>query len=399
MVSVRVDAKVTWPTLSGPVREPASIEVRQLEYGHEMAVLTYYVEPHTKQRYKEGSPIQIRWGYVPNGTDTFYGTVLYIRPHAENEKHSLRVICIGTTYPFKDVKPTTANDLSIEQVIRTVVLGERLDIVREKSGVVWPLLVQHTDETGWEYLIRLAKRLGYTLTPNKTAVLCYDPVRMLLANKDSFPILRYHYGRGNDFRGDIVTFTPQLGDQGAGDNTQRAYRLLTVDPRSAEVIGASDDGVSFNTLAEVRAAPKFTGFLAEQPAASASEAAARVRGEQLAKRWVHKASMHAYGNVRVRPGSGVYIDGYSKEGDGLWYVHKVVHELSAEDRPQKRRYFMHVELLRDSREIAAIPKPQRRALRSSVATAAGVQSNRRPAQPVFTNGRWISSAPREVVLP
>lgn len=395
MVSARVDLKVTWPTVSGPIREPASVNILQTEYRHEMAVLTYYVEPHTKARYKEGSPIRIRWGFVPNATDTFFGTVLYTRPHIENEKHSLRVVCIGTTYPFKDAEPGATNDVSIEQVVREVVLRQRLDVIRERVGVTWPLLVRHTDETGWEYLVRLAQRVGYTLCPNKTSVMCVDPVKMLLANKDSYPVLHYHYGRGNDFRGEIVKFTPELGDQGT-TKAKRDWHILAVDPRSAEIIGASTDGTALSTLAPERVPSKFVGFM-EQPASSAGEAAARVRGEQLKTRWVHKARMHAWGNARVRPGTGVHIQGVSKESDGLWYVHKVDHDLSAEDKPQKRRYFMEVELLRDSREIAYVAPPAHRPGRSLVAQQ-GVQSNRKPGTSLFIDGRWVSAVPREVVL-
>lgn len=374
------DIQVAWPTTKGPVRPPATVDVRQTEFRHEMAVLTYYAEPHAVQRYKEGTPLHIRWGKLPNTVADYYGTVLYIRPHVENEKHSVRVVCIGTSYPLKDVTPEVHINQSVEQVVSRIAAHARLDLVRDPASMKWPMLVRTAKETGWEYLLRLAHRQGYTLFVNQAMMHFYDPVKMLLANKESWPILQYHYGRGNDFRGDIVSFTPVLGDQGVPGYEQRSYRMLSVDPVSGGVIGATDHGV-IKSLAAAKAAPKFGGFLAGHPAHSIAEAQAYVQGMRADQRWVHKATARIYGNAKIRQGMGVYLSGVSAESDGLWYVSEALHLISAEKHPQQYRYFTDLTLLRDSREISAVTQVPRRALRN--------RSTHTPT-PVLSKGQWVS---------
>lgn len=381
------DIKVDWPTTKGPVRLPATVEVRQTEFRHEMTVLTYYAEPHSVQRYKEGTPLHVRWGTLPNSINDYYGSVLYVRPHVENEKHSLRVICIGTSYPLKDVTPEVHVKQSVEQVVSRIAAVARLDLVRDPSSMKWPMLVRTVKETGWEYLIRLAQRQGYTLFVNQAQMHFYDPVRMLLAHRDSWPVLQYHYGRGGDFRGDIVSFTPVLGDQGVPGHEQRGYRLLSVDPISNGIIGATDAGV-IKSLAAAKKAPKFNGFLSGHPAHSPAEARAYVQGKQASDRWIHKATVRIYGNAKIRQGMGVYISGVNAESDGLWYVHEAVHTISAENHPQQYRYFTTLTVLRDSREVNAVKQIPRRAVRNPATYV---------STPVLSKGQWVSKHQTERV--
>lgn len=372
---------VTWPTAKATTQKPASVVIRQREFQHDVVVLTYYVEPHAVQRYKAGTPIRIRWGYIPRDTTEFFGTVLFARPHAENEKHSLRVVCVGTSYPLKDVSPTANVGVSVEHVVGQMAAKARLDLVRDATTETWPMLVRTAKETGWQYLVRLAKRQGYTLFVNTVTMHFYDPVRMLLANKNSWPVLKYHYGRGNDFSGDIIKFTPLLGDQGVPGQDQRSTRIMSVDPVSGKVIGADDSGM-MTSLATLTATPDFGEFLTGQPAHSPAEARAYVEGHRRATRWVHRATAQVYGNVRLRQGYGVYISGVSKESDGLWYVSEADHEMTAENHPQQYRYFTNLTLLRDSREVAAIRMDHRRPLRNEALHI---------ATPVLSNGHWVST--------
>lgn len=396
MVSERVDATITWPTTNPPRRAPATVKVKQYDYRHDMVVLTYYAEPHAVRRYKEGTPVVVQWGVVPGKTETFYGTVLFARPHLENERHAVRVVCIGTSYPFKDSKPSVLHNISIEQIISREIRKAHFGLVRERASVEWPMILRHGDESGWEYYVRLAQRLGYSFFVNKTTAFLIDPVKMLLDNVDSHPVLTYHYGRGNDFGGQIITFTPEIGDQGVPRQMQQERRLLTVDPRSNAIIGAGSDGDRYRSLGDVKDASRFAVYM-DQPAHSVKEAVARVRGERAANRWRHRALAVAYGNARVRQGTGVRIRGVNHESDGLWYVAGVEHEVTKESHASQWRYFMELHLVRDSRASNAVVNETARTLRSSVAVH-GTATNRRAPRSVWRNGRWVSAHPVETVL-
>lgn len=391
----RADVTVTWPTVQGSLRTPATVKVVQREYAHDTVVLDYYVETQIPKRYKEGTPIKVQWGYLPNNVETFYGTVLYIRPHLENGKHLMRVICIGTSYKDKEVSAQVARNIAIEQYLSLAARRDHFDIIRPPAGPKVPTLVRTVHETHWQYQIQLAKRLGYTFFVNKTTVHCYDPIEMLLANLSAWPVLRYEYGHGNKF-GDIVTFTPYLGEQGGPGQTQRAQRIIGVDPRTAKIVGARRVH-NPEHLAAAHAAPRFDGFLAGQPFHSVADARARVDGARAQNRWVSKARAHVWGNARVRQGTGVYISGVSKESDGLWYVHEAAHTISGEQHPNQFKYFMELVLLRDSRENNYTPPPKAVPVRAST-SAAGVQRNRRAAEAVLRDGYWVSSRPQEVIF-
>jgi hypothetical protein len=396
VTSQRVDVALTWPTARPSRQQPASVKVLQREFAHEMLVLTYYVEPHAVQRYKEGTPLAVQWGVKPNALDTFYGTVLYVRPHLENDKHSLHVICIGTSYPFKDSSPAVYADVAVEQIVSREVSTARLSLVRDSSGVTWPLITRHTGETGWEFITRQAQRVGYTWFVNKVTAHFYDPVKTVLSNTQSLPVLTYKFGRGNAFEGDITTFTPELGDQGVPHHETRARMLLSVDPRSRDIIGASSTGSTFTSLADVKTAPKFTDYI-DHPAYTVGEALVRALGVEGAQRWRHKARATVHGNARIHQGSGVIIEGVSEESDGIWYVHAVEHEVTREDKPYWR-YYSHLDLVRDSRSRAYIPRGPRRSLRSSVVRS-GTQVNPRAPRAVWTGSKWVAETPSELVLP
>lgn len=392
---IRADVTVTWPTVRASFKRPATVHVHQVDYKHEMCVIDYYTETTVAKRYKEGTPVKVQWGFLPNNVETFYGTVLYIRPHVENDRHLMRVVCIGASYKDKQVAAQISLDMSIEHFLAAEARRDHFDIIRAESTERVPVLARTTKETRWQYSVQLAKRLGYVYFVNKTTVHCYDPIDMLLANLASWPQLRYEYGHGNKF-GDIVSFTPFLGDQGGPGQQQRIQHIAGVDPRTVAVVGA-ERAVNTVHLASAHASPRFEGFLTGQPFHSLADARARVDGARAQNRWVAKAHAQVWGNAKVRNGTGVYISGVSKESDGLWYVHAVDHGISAEQHPSQVKYFMELTLLRDSRENNYHAPPKRQPERS-VLSSVGVQRNRRAAVAALRDGYWVSSRPAEVIF-
>lgn len=384
-----VDVAFTWPTARPPLRAPSHLSVIQTEYRHEMLVLHYTWQPHTEQRFKEGTPLTMTWGQR-HRTDTFFGQVLYMRPNLSEGRHTLRVVCIGTSYPMKDSSPSAHHDISVEQVVTREVRKQRFALVVEQPGIKWPLITRHAHESGWEFLIRLARRAGYTWYVNKATAYCFDPVKMLAAQANALPVLRYQQG------GNIISFTPVLGDQGIPHQEKRERRLLTVDPRSKEIIGASSSGRTFTSLAEVKAAPKFADYL-DEPAHSVAEALARVDGAEQDHRWTQRARVEIRGDALIHQGTGVVIEGVSKESDGVWYVHGVEHNLDKEARPLWN-YTATLHLVRDGRSRNYVLRGPRRPLRREVSQGGSARNPRAP-RPVWTGSQWVADNPWQVVLP
>jgi hypothetical protein len=388
VVSGRVNAVVDFPLSSPLPASPARIEIIQCTYRHDMAVLTYYVETAWwKNRFKQGSPVVVTWGYSPLGLDSFFGKVLYNAPNVENERHELRVVCIGTSFRLKDVDPVVHEGMSVEQSLALTLRGQKFNLITDSSSATWPSLTRTVRETTWEYMVRVAKRAGHTMFCNKTTVCIFNPVDVILANLASYPVFDYVYGRGNQF-GTLVTFRPKLSDNGAGSLSNLEQRSAGVDPRTGQVVLAVDSGARMRRINPVTQLPLFSEYT-EHPVHSHTEAQAIATGRKKAARWVMSASARAYGNVRVTQGSGVLLRGLNAQDDGPWYVDKVVHELTTDDHPQQWRYFMDMELLRDSRQQQAAVPDLPRPLRTLVSVA-GLQSSRQDMQPRLIEGDWVA---------
>lgn len=397
MASGRCDVRVRFPSASPMANTPAHIEITQVEFLHDTMVLTYYVQSDWwKNRFKNGSPVAVTWGILPQLLDTFYGHVLFAVPHVENEKHSLRVVCIGPSYGLKDIVPTIYPGLSVEQTIALTLQSHRFNLITDRSSKTWPSLTRTVHESLWTYMKRVAQRSGYTLYANKTTVCAYNPVDVLLANLPSYPIFDFVYGRGNQ-HGTMLSFHAQVGDDGAGSLRNLDQRALGVDPRTGQMVGASDDGSKLRRLNPVSAPPRFAEYAVDQPVHSSGEAQSLVSGRKSAERWTQKATARVYGNVRVTQGSGVVLRGINGQDDGIWYVHKVVHELSTEEHPTTWTYFMDLELRRDSRQQNLQVPTRSRPLRPLVSVV-DLQTNRQALAPVLVKGLWVAPHARTTVV-
>lgn len=388
MVSGRVEAVVDFPLTSPLSNTPARVEVIQRTYRHDVVVLTYYVQTDWwKNRFRSGTPVVVTWGYVPHGLDSFFGRVLYTQPNVENERHELRVICIGTSYRLKGVAPDVHDGMSVEQSVAFTLRQQKFNLITDSGNYSWPRLTRTVHETMWQYLVRVAQRAGYVLFCNKTTVCIFNPVDVMLANLPSYPVFDYVYGRGNQF-GTLVKFNAKLADSGAGSMDNTAQHSMGVDPRTGLIVGGVDTGDRMRRINPVRQSPAFAEF-ADYPVHSTSEAQAVSSGRKKSDRWTMQARARAYGNVRVTQGSGILVRGVSAQDDGPWYVDKVVHELTTDDHPQQWRYFMDLTLLRDSRQQAAtvpnVPRPLR-----TLVSVVGMQSNRPRDLPRLVNDDWVA---------
>lgn len=388
MASGRVSAVVDFPLSSPLPNSPARIEIIQSTFRHDMAVLTYYVETDWwKNRFKQGSPVVVTWGYTPRGLDNFFGKVLFNAPNVENERHELRVVCIGTSFRLKDVDPAVHEGMSVEQSLVLSLRSQKFSLITDSSSATWPKLTRTVHETLWEYMVRMAHRAGHTLFCNKTTVCIFNPVDVMLANLASYPVFEYVYGRGNQF-GTLVHFQPKLSDNGAGSLANLEQRSAGVDPRTGQVVMAAESGTRLRRINPVTQPPLFPSYTT-QPVHSLGEAQALATGSKKAVRWIMSAHARAYGNVRVTQGSGVLLRGLNAQDDGPWFVDKVVHELTTDDHPQQWRYFMDMELLRDSRQQQAavphVPRPLR-----TLVSVAGMQSSKQSMQPRLLEGDWVS---------
>lgn len=396
MVSGRVDVAVDFPLASPLTSQPARVEIIQQEFRHDMAVLTYYVQGDWwKNRFRNQSPVVVTWGYAPKSLESFYGRVQFVRPNLENERHTLRVVCIGTSYRLKDVDPAVHVGMSVEQSIALTLRAQQFGLITDSSSHTWPKLTRTVHETLWEYMVRLAQQAGYTLFCNKTTVCLFDPIDVMLANLASYPAFDYVYGRGNQF-GTLTKFTAKLSENGAGALGNFEQRSVGVDPRTGTMVVARDSGDKMRRLGPVAQAPNLASY-DPHPVHSTADAVARAAGRKRTNRWVMEATGTAYGNPRVTQGSGILVRGVSAQDDGPWFVHRVVHELTTDEHPQQWKYFMDLQLLRDSRQQNAVVPHVPRPLRTLVSVV-GMRSNRQVSVPRLVNGDWVAANPTTTVV-
>ena len=407
------------------------LRVLQETFKHDVAIVKYYLERHNNNRYRNGSPVEIEWGFFPAGLELFVGTVHHTVTKSENNQHYLYVVCIGASYPMDEVVgvesvrpksiPTSgdATTAVLPPGIVSPMCGEITDSFAATLASHTParvalavaadqdmnILLDTPDdaqeaskswaspgETKWKFLVRLAMQNGFVFYVNKTTMYFYDPVKFLDQNKQSFPVLQLNLLRVAE-QAPVESFTLVHSDDGNTHTTHgvhnqdnRTHIIRGVNPRTGQIISKTGRPPQ-NSVAGAFTQLRFSRTHHDTPTHTAGEAQQRANALARRHRWRTFAKVRAQGNARVHQGSGVILQGITRQDDGVWFVQSVEHELHLKGTNNTFLYMMNLVLARDSTSRhLPLPIPNSRPRRPLFTPAQ--RRNRRQARPVFRSGKW-----------
>lgn len=310
------------------------IKIRQVEYLHEVCVVTLAYQDKNSQNFAEGSRVTVRYGWGPRDTDYFYGYVHHTEQNeADSERRELHVWCVGPSWPFKQSRQRTYRDATVTSVAATLANEHNFSLAVSSSDVVFPTVSQ-AGRSDWQLLVWMARRVGFTVYANRTE-LVVSAREIDESNTRQVPTFQLIRGAALT-RNTCLSISSDLGK--TTPNTAWLDRSMS---------GVADDGTIIT--AGVRATDRTGGgsaLLSEQvvdTSRSRLDAAQRLAGADRLNRFRVRATAALSGDVRVTQGATIRITNSSRLDDGLWYVEAAEHTLV-----QSGTYETTVTLARDS---------------------------------------------------
>lgn len=325
--------------------EPQDVLIRQREYAHDVAVVTFDYDTKVRAKYSHGAPVVIKWGWLPDDVEYFHGYVHHVEAHdATSKRKQLRVYCIGASYRMKEVRLRSFKKKKAHQVAAAIAKDHGLSLLAEHHAFVHDHLVQH-GRSDWDFLVWLAKRIGYTFFCTKTDIVFVER-RIDYRPSRNRPTFVFSPGRVS-LRNGVYSLTHKVGENIPGT----AKRKLVIQ-------GVGDDGKPIKAVSKhepchtvgthASTAPVLHRKIIK-PTRTAAQAKELLAGHADLHRFHITGRAVLSGNTRVRQGGTIRVAGLDRESDGFWYVGQVDHHIT------RRDYRMTCELGRDALGDPAAP--------------------------------------------
>lgn len=313
--------------------EIQSVEVGNSENSHEYATITTQLSKSQIDSFVNKT-ISFSYGKISQ-RNNFFGYVVTITPSREYQQDTtVDIFCMGTTWHMQNGKPKflegkTISDAFVE-IVRTYNLGVQVDT----HPYSWPALAQ-TDESDWEFLQTLAKRVGYCIYNYRGVVRLVDPVRILTSTG-----VFNRYIKGDD----VIDPTRELLDWSATTQSMQirqtmkpTYGYFETDSNKRMSVAMSrplEPPYKLNTDTPVR----------DWGMAQAYNAAWDKRVDY----WDQQATARVNGNAMIVPGINVAVQvsgvrNVKNDYDGIWMVRGVTHSIT------HNSFQTQLDLARDSR--------------------------------------------------
>ncbi len=337
---------------------------------HDMLVLHMTSIPTRATADYRGRAVQARLDCGGNYVHEFNGYVIDVRPDSVTESGTVngspyqnaRIVCLGASSEMRGNKSRVWTHQRLQDVVTQFAALYDFSADVPADPIVTATLIQDS-ESDWQFLVRYAKMLGYSVTLHGTNIHVFDPYK---AAGRSISVHKLRTGADVSVSvvphpGNISTFKAVLGE----DHPDGIYK-------DTVVVVHQDDGTVFDvSLTEMRGFTAPARFSDRLPTSADNyEQATRTILAHAKESYDFSAEVEVLGLAGCLPGGVVIIDQYGGEADGLWYVNSVTHKLNS------GIFVSRLGLLRNiNSELTLVP----------------VQQYRQPPTPMTIKGNWATS--------
>lgn len=289
------------------------------------------------------APVSMNWFQDSMGHN-FRGYIAFVDPEFTNSQGLVNnspfqlttIYCFGATFDMKAKVTRSWEAPTLQSIVAELADKYQYSYSVPEDDFKYIRLVQ-SEESDWEFLVRVAHDMGYVVTAHGTHIHVFDRYRAigrqismhLLETPNSSGDLKVRPGR-------ILSFSGSFG------------KVTRNSTSNDEVITSLD---STGSLITVQNAPRESGLGKSLPSrfqdqlsfnlVSASYAEATLEARTRNK-FPFEATLELTGTAGIKPGGVVDIKRFKGNFDGLWYVSKVCHTLTFD------KFFSQVTVLRDS---------------------------------------------------
>ena len=355
-----------------------SIELCLEENKHDMLKLEMAGLPPRAVTEYRGLGVRLTFDTGPGYQDEFTGYVTEVKPHSHTSAglmnnspfQDVTIVCMGASFDMRGAKSRPWEETTLGDVARQFAKDYKmsLDAPQNADERVYRLMLQDS-ESDWQFLVRYAGLLGYSVSGHNTHLHIYDP---FLAASRQISYNKLMTSRGSKLDGTAV---PGRISDFKGRFTRRHADGVF---KNSVVTVQQDDGLTYDVDSRevfritTGTAPRLQDNLSH-PVETYAEAI-RVINRRSREEYDYEATIEVVGLAGCQPGGVISLDNYAAEFDGLWYVRGVDHRLASGG---------FVSTLDVARNV-----------RSELESGTITERLQSPPQPVWFNNKWQSSKRR-----
>lgn len=323
------------------------VEMVLAENSHDLVRITMAgLQPEAISDYIN-APVTITWyqDEVPTGNE-FRGYITYLEPQftnnqgtVNNSPFQLTVLhCLGASFDMRAKVVKFWESPSLLDIVRDIGNKYQYSWSVPEDSFRFTRLAQ-TEESDWEFLVRVCDTLGYSVTTHNTHIHVFDRFKALGRQVSYHRLEVPMSSASNRFKvrpGQILNMKFVAGSTTNAADTNTEY-LNSLD----------NEGNLLGTNPAIRTsglgAPLDSG-IEDQLAMNAvsHDYAQRMVEGRARKKYPVKAVLETTGVAGVKPGGVVNIQKFNTQFDGLWYVHAVTHTVTFD------KFFSELTVLKDS---------------------------------------------------
>lgn len=291
------------------------------------------------------APVQIIFGRRPSDIQTWYGYVNHrnIKENADSGSKALQLmyVCIGTSKPMNTDKNRAWGQVTPTFIARSIAAQYGFRCVLTKTNWVLPYETQ-SNESDFNYLNRLAKKVGYRFWVSGSTMYFIDPAAIIQgANRTDVPV--FNMDKLFTQLDTIREFSMNEGDNIPGSVIANRS-IYGLDQNSGNVVKVFANNNTQTSNIE--------STLSQDYVPSINQAQNLVNAWQsLSQFWV-SASAELYGKTFIYPGKTVYLSGKQmpQHSQGYWLVTSADHVLkkSGSTLSTADKYITRVGLIKNS---------------------------------------------------
>ena len=309
--------EVFFPTLGESARL-VGLHVVRSEFAHERVVLQIQ-DPNLRSRaYQTDLPVVVWWGTQGTRREEFAGYVHHPRAIVDSESSEpdvLSLVCVGPTRVLRNEIPQDWGRVSPGQAARMLCEKNRLGL-DDDPFFGSPSNVAQQNESGWEFLVRIAKENGRHLSVTKTLVHLWNVQERAEKAMESAHV----FSRSSS---EIVRFRPSGSEMNADAEGRHVQFYPQVVPPDNITMRRSDHArVGFSRSDTYLTSPRYAVL---DDTETSPDKIAITHGKD---HWVQTATASLAPRAAIRPGDWVFLDDMGPVYSGAWFVNEASFRLS-----------------------------------------------------------------------
>lgn len=297
-------------------------------YEHQLVTISFRDWGIYHDTIEPGTPVVIHYGFT--NKQTFYGYVHHLSSDRSVNNNFMEITFIGASFLMKQQSQKVYLNKTADQIVQEIAEKHGLSHYTVPHERVWPQLSQ-SGESDWSFLVKLAKKCGYTLRVHNTELYFQPMLEDFTNQRLTAPnfVLR---GPINSDGWSMYSFKPLIGESiPYEDALKGAVAVSGMDYVNNEPIKNVQQ--TRNKKTRKLAKPEIFDVFATSVVVTDQETARHeAKAAEDRNVFPYRAEAVLMGDPTIRPDMPIFLDGLGEPYTGYWTVLKVTHSFEEKTR-------------------------------------------------------------------